>query len=152
MKEMNGSWNKSLMHYSELSYICLTKKPNDHIYKFKANLYEIEYKNDKDDNSIINLSKNRNEIYFNQNNFVLRGMILRQTNYIIGSAIYIGLNTKVMINSPKTKNKKSKLEKKNEYISCIYILLSIMFIIYIISYKCFSKSRNVRFYQTFYQY
>ena len=139
MKEMNGSWNKSLMHYSELSYICLTKKPNDHIYKFKANLYEIEYKNDKDDNPIINLSKNRNEIYFNQNNFVLRGMILRQTNYIIGSAIYIGLNTKVMINSPKTKN-------------CIYILLSIMFIIYIISYKCFSKSRNVRFYQIFYQY
>ena len=128
MKEMNGSWNKSLMHYSELSYICLTKKPNDHIYKFKANLYEIEYKNDKDDNPIINLSKNRNEIYFNQNNFVLRGMILRQTNYIIGSAIYIGLNTKVMINSPKTKNKKSKLEKKMNilvvFIFCFQLCLS----------------------------
>ena len=55
-------------------------------------------------------------------------MILRQTNYIIGSAIYIGHNTKYMINNPKTKNKKSKLEKKMNklviFIFCFQIFLS----------------------------
>ena len=130
MKEINGSWNKNLIYYSDVSYICLTKKPNEKIFKFKGTLYEIEYKKDKDDNSIINIARNKKEFHFNQNNFVLRGMILRQTNYIIGTAIYIGINTKVMINSPKAKNKKSKLEKKMNLlvliIFCFQICLSVI--------------------------
>ena len=112
MKEINPFLKKQLGYYSDLSYICLTKKPNEYLYKFKATLIEIDYKNDKEGSPIINSGRNINDFYYNEKNFILRGMILRQTNYIIGSAIYIGHNTKYMINNPKTKNKKSKLEKK----------------------------------------
>ena len=121
MKEINPNWKKNLTFYSDINYICVTKKPNENLYKFKATLYEIQYKNDKKRNSIVNIERNNNEFYYNEKNFILRGMILRQTNYIIGSAIYIGLNTKCMINSPKTKNKRTKLEKKmNKLVMIIF--------------------------------
>ena len=113
MKEINPNWKKNLAYYSDINYICLTKHPNENLYRFKGTLYEIEYKNDKRGTPIINIKKNNNnDFYYNEKNFLLRGMILRQTNYIIGTAIYIGNNTKSIINSPKTKNKKTKLEKK----------------------------------------
>ena len=122
MKEINPNWKKNLTDYTNINYICLTKQPNENLYRFKGTLYEIQYKNDINGNQGINLEKNNNEFYFNEKNFLLRGMILRQTNYIIGTAIYIGHNTKSMINSPKTKNKKTKLEKKmNRLVFFIFI-------------------------------
>ena len=128
MKEINPNWKKNLSYYSDINYICMTKKPNENLYKFKGTLYEIEYKNNEKGNPDINLDKNNNELYYNEKNFLLRGMILRQTNYIIGTAIYIGHNTKVLINSPKSKNKKTKLEKKKNkiviFIFCFQVCLS----------------------------
>ena len=128
MKEVNSNWKKHLIDYSINNYICLTKKPNENLYKFNGNLYEIEYKIDKKGNPIINLERYKKDFYFNEKNFILRGMVLRQTNYIIGTAIYIGHNTKYIINSPKLKNKKSKLEKKMNklvlFIFCFQICLS----------------------------
>ena len=130
MKEINPYMKKKLGYYSDLNYICLTKKPNEYLYKFKATLYEIEYKMDKEGNPRMNIERNSNEFYYNEKNFILRGMILRQINYVIGSAIYIGHNTKYMISNPKTKNKKSKLEKKMNklviFIFCFQICLSIL--------------------------
>ena len=127
MKNTNSEW-KNIIDYSINNYVCLTKKPNENIYKFKGTLYEIDYKIDNEGNPIIDLKDKI--FYFNEKNFVLRGMILRQTSYIIGSAIYIGHNTKCMINSPKMKNKKSKLEKKMNmlifFIFCFQIFLSLI--------------------------
>ena len=118
MKQINTNWKKNFVDYADLNYICITKNQNDNLYKFKGTLYEIEY----DGSNTIKLTPNKNEFYFNQKNFLLRGMILRQTDYIIGCAIYVGHNTKVMINSPKLKNKKSKLEKKmNKLVIIIFI-------------------------------
>ena len=117
MKQINTNLKKKFVNYSDFNYICITKNQNDNLYKFKGTLYEID--NDSKD---IKLSQNKNEFNFNQKNFLLRGMILRQTDYIIGCAIYIGHNTKVMVNSPKLKNKKSKLEKKMNK-SVIFIFL-----------------------------
>ena len=151
MKEINPNWKKkvNLTYYSDINYICLTKKPNENLYRFKGTLYEIDYKKDKKGNPIINIEKNYNEFYYNEKNFLLRGMILRQTNYIIGSPIYIGHNTKYMINSPKTKNKRSKLEKKmNKLIIFIFIfqicLSFISSIIYIIQNR-----KNIGFIRCF---
>ena len=112
MKEINPFWKKNFIFYSDITYICMTKKPNENLYRFKASLYEIQYKIDKNGNSVMTFERNNKEFYYNEKNFILRGMILRQTNYIVGTAIYIGHNTKSMINSPKTKNKRTKLEKK----------------------------------------
>ena len=116
-KQITNNWKKNFVDYNNFNYICLTKNQNENLYKFKGTLYEIEY----GENNEIKIAQNKNEFYFNQKNFLLRGMILRQTDYIIGCAIYIGHNTKVMINSPKLKNKKSKLEKKmNKLIISIF--------------------------------
>ena len=118
MKQINTNWKKSFVDYSDMNYICIANNQNDNLYKFKGTLYEIEYDGSKE----IKLTQNKNEFYFNQKNFLLRGMILRQTDYIIGCAIYVGHNTKVMINSPKLKNKQSKLEKKmNKLVIVIFV-------------------------------
>ena len=118
MKHINSNWRKNFMDYSDMNYICITKNQNDNLYKFKGTLYEIQY----DGNNTINISPNKNEFHFNQKNFLLRGMILRQTDYIIGCAVYVGHNTKVMINTPKLKNKQTKLEKEmNNLVIIIFI-------------------------------
>ena len=118
MKQINTNLKKNFVDYKNFNYICITKNQNDNLYKFKGTLYEIEYEG----NSGIRIATNKKEYYFNRKNFLLRGMILRQTDYIIGCAIYLGQNTKIMVNSPQMKNKKSKLEKKmNKLVIVIFI-------------------------------
>ena len=71
---------------------------------------------------IIKLSKN--EIGINNDNIILRGCCLRNTQFVIGIVIYNGHNTKIMRNSVKSKEKKSSIEKKlNKYIALIFVLL-----------------------------
>ena len=118
MKQINTNLKKNFVDYKNFNYICITKNQNDNLYKFKGTLYEIEYEG----NSGIRIATNKKEYNFNRKNFLLRGMILRQTDYIIGCAIYLGQNTKIMVNSPQMKNKKSKLEKKmNKLVIVIFI-------------------------------
>ena len=118
MKQINTNLKKNYVDYKNFNYICITKNQNDNLYKFKGTLYEIEYEG----NSGIRIATNKKEYYFNRKNFLLRGMILRQTDYIIGCTIYLGQNTKIMVNSPQMKNKKSKLEKKmNKLVIVIFI-------------------------------
>lgn len=55
----------------------------------------------------------RNEpISINQDNIVLRGCTLKNTDHIIGVVTFVGPYTKIMQNSVKTKPKKSDLERK----------------------------------------
>ena len=62
---------------------------------------------------------------YNYDNFILRGSGLRQTEYIIGVAVYIGHNTKSMRNNPLAKQKISKLIQKRKKLIIIILLLSI---------------------------
>ena len=149
VKQINNNWKKNNIDYSNFCYACITKNQNDNLYKFKGTLYEIEY----DDKSGIKIAHNKKEYYFNQKNFLLRGMILRQTDYIIGCSIYIGHNTKIMINSPILKNKKSKLEKKMDYfiifIFIFQIFLSLICsVIHLFQNKKYSKFINIFIYNT----
>ena len=90
-----------------LKYVCITKPPDEFIYKFDATLYKIN-----DLGKIIDI---KNYILIDNNSFLLRGCILRQTDYIIGLTIYIGEHTKTMLNSPKVKQKISSVEKVMNY-------------------------------------
>ena len=132
-KNINGETNLNikrinpkfkLQNISQLNHFCITKKPNEHIYDFEAIFYNINNKN-----GILDINK-KDSFYFNYDNFILRGSSLRQTEYIIGVAIYIGHNTKTMKNNPLAKQKISKLEKSmNNQILFIFIfqiILSIM--------------------------
>ena len=118
IKKINNTKNLNL---DKLNYFCETKKPNEYIYEFEAVLYGI---ND-------NLTINKEDIlHYTYDNFILRGSGLRQTEYIIGVAVYIGHNTKSMRNSPQAKQKLSKLELLMNYqIAFIFVFQVILSII-----------------------
>lgn len=122
---------------SKLKYVCVTKPPDEFIYKFNATLYQI------DESGKI---KNKNEfILMDNKSFLLRGCTLRQTDYIIGVAIYVGEHTKTMINAPKVKTKHSNVEYiMNKQIIIVFIIQliisSIASIIHVIMYANDFKS------------
>jgi phospholipid-transporting ATPase len=53
---------------------------------------------------------NNTKVSLSYENFVLRGCNLRNTEYIIGVATYVGSNTRIMRNSVIGTPKKSNLE------------------------------------------
>ena len=87
--------------FLNFNYVCVTKQPNEYIYQFSATLYEYEGNNLKDKDKYI---------LIDEKSFLLRGSTLKQTDYIIGSVIYVGENTKSMLNSPNTRSKHSSVE------------------------------------------
>jgi phospholipid-transporting ATPase len=54
-------------------------------------------------------------IPLNMNNILLRGAVLRNTDFAFGLVIYTGKNTKIIRNLKKSKQKTSKLEGKVNY-------------------------------------
>jgi len=117
---------------NNLKYVCVTKPPNEFIYKFDATLYPTEI-----DGSLLD----RNQFHlFDNSSFLLRGCTLRQTEYIIGATIYVGHNTKSLINSPDLRAKHSSVEiEMNKHLIAIFltqiILSSILSIVYVIIYS-----------------
>ena len=125
-------YNNDESKLSHLKYVCITKPPNEFIYKFDATLYQTEI-----DGSIVD--RNKFEL-FNISSLLLRGCTLRQTEYIIGVAIYVGHNTKSLINSPDLRAKHSSVElEMNKHLIAIFIyqvlLSSILSIVYVILYS-----------------
>ena len=105
----------------------ICKSPDDNIYDFEGKLKLIK-DNSNENEKFTNLLKD--EFFVDKHNFLLRGSSLKQTDYIFGIAIYTGHHTKIMKNSPKSKNKESKLEKlMHKRIFIIFILQICMSII-----------------------
>ena len=50
-----------------------------------------------------------NNVPLDNNNVVLRGCSLKIIDWVIGLVIYTGIDTKIMLNSNKTRRKKSRL-------------------------------------------
>ena len=120
-------FNKDYSKLSTLKYVCITKPPNEFIYKFDATLYKTDPDGTVSDPTQFHL--------FNNSSFLLRGCTLRQTEYIIGVAIYVGHNTKSMINSPDLRAKHSSVEiEMNKHLIAIFITQLIISIILSISY------------------
>ena len=128
---INGKDDK---YISNLKYVCITKPPNQYIYKFEASLYETEK-----DGKIIN---NHKFELLNNKSFLLRGCTLRQTDFIIGAAIYIGHHTKSMINSPDLKTKHSSLEYKMNKLLIVIFSLQIMISSILSIVYCIISSKN----------
>ena len=121
-KQANPKFKKKIKNDEDLSnlkYVCVTKPPNEYIYKFEATLYKIN-----EEKKIKNKDK---FILMDNKSFLLRGCTLRQTDYIIGVAIYVGENTKTMINAPKVKPKHSSVEQiMNKQIIIVFIIQLIL--------------------------
>ena len=58
--------------------------------------------------------------------FILKGSILRNTNWIVGVIAYTGMNNKIILNSKKPRTKVSKVEQSmNSYLLYVFFVLII---------------------------
>ena len=78
----------------------LTKSDFKKVYEeYKQNNFEV-------------LSLDMNKSHIDEDNLLLRGSVLRNTDFIIGMVMYTGADTKIMLNSIPSKPKWSKLEEQ----------------------------------------
>ena len=69
-------------------------------------------------------SKIEQDIYISNNEFLLKGSMLKNTNWILGIVVYTGKSNKIILNSKKSRLKVSKNEKKlNLYLAFVFFLL-----------------------------
>ena len=69
-----------------------------------------------------------NNVYYeiSTKEFILKGSILRNSNWIVGIIVYTGMNNKIILNSKKPRTKISKIERKmNFYLIYVFIFLII---------------------------
>lgn len=58
-------------------------------------------------------------------NFILRGSSIKNTEFICGFVVYTGHETKIMMNSFKTKGKKSDLENIMSHQILLVVILQV---------------------------
>ncbi|KAI7856242.1 hypothetical protein BDC45DRAFT_63075 [Circinella umbellata] len=64
------------------------------------------------------------------NNVLLRGCVLRNTEWLIGVVVFTGDDTKIMLNQGKTPSKRSKIQKEtNPHVIANFVVLAIICII-----------------------
>ena len=98
-----------------LSGTVVCEVPNDQIYKFEGSF------------TLANLLR---KVSLSQENLLLRGSSLRNTEYVIGFVVYSGHQTKIMMNSANSKYKMSTIEKgTNRQIILIFIVQIFMCIV-----------------------
>jgi len=115
--------------------------PNEFLYKFEGNMTFKPAKNDflKFESSYSGGTAN---ISLDANQVLLRGSSLRNTEYIYGVVIYTGHETKIMKNSPKSRNKISKIEKKTNLLIIVLFFIEIIIIVFAAGYSTIWNSSN----------
>ncbi|KAI9488071.1 hypothetical protein BDB00DRAFT_792173 [Zychaea mexicana] len=64
------------------------------------------------------------------NNILLRGCVVRNTEWVIGVVVYTGDETKIMMNTGRTPSKRSKMAKKtNPHVIANFVILAVICII-----------------------
>ncbi|KAK6168454.1 hypothetical protein SNE40_020985 [Patella caerulea] len=89
------------------------EQPNCAIYKFKGYIFENE----------------ENKIALNTDNLLLRGCVIRNTDFIEGICVYAGHETKALLNNRGPRYKRSKLERaiNRDVVWCVVLLLFLCF-------------------------
>jgi phospholipid-transporting ATPase len=117
-------------NFSSLNLKYKFEKPNPYLYNFTGNI-ELP---------------DKNTVPLDNNSFILRGCILRNTKFIYGAVTYNGQESKIMLNSIKAQPKMSSLEKKvNKEIiilSMIQLGLSIGFAIISVIYQAIYTNKK----------
>ncbi|XP_041360414.1 phospholipid-transporting ATPase VA-like [Gigantopelta aegis] len=98
---------------SKFTHKLQVELPNSEIYKFRGQIVQ----------------ENDEKIALNYDNLLLRGCIIRNTDYVEGIVIYAGHETKAMLNNRGPRYKRSKLEHKlnRDVIWCVILLLFLCF-------------------------
>ena len=94
-------------------------------------------------------TKIEQDIMISTNEFLLKGSILKNTNWVIGIVVYTGMNNKIILNSKKPRLKMSKVEKSlNLYLCFVFIFLIICCIVCSIMHRIKYLSHK-KFYDNF---
>ena len=89
------------------------------------------------------------DITISTNEFLLKGSVLKNTNWIIGIVVYTGMKNKIILNSKKPRQKMSKVEKNlNYYLVLVFIFLIVCCIICSIVHRLDYLSHK-KFYDNF---
>ena len=125
--------------YSFNGYIKINS-PNNDLNYVNGTIYSLFKKEGK---------KIEQDITISTNEFLLKGSVLKNTNWIIGIVVYTGMNNKIILNSKKPRLKMSKVEKSlNLYLSFVFIFLLICCIICSIIHR-FEYLSHKKFYDNF---
>ena len=89
------------------------------------------------------------DINISTNEFLLKGSILKNTNWIIGIVVYTGMNNKIILNSRKPRLKMSKVEKSLNYYLLFIFLILILCCIECSLYHHFAYIKHKKFYDNF---
>ena len=113
----------------DIEGFCQCDSPNPDLHKLDGRInisLKIKKRNDDNDNDNIQDINNLN-FPINQRQMLLKGSILKNTNWIIGIVLYSGMNNKIILNSKMPRTKMSIIEKKmNKYLIGIFIILMIL--------------------------
>ena len=89
------------------------------------------------------------DINISTNEFLLKGSILKNTNWIIGIVVYTGMSNKIILNSKKPRLKMSKVEKSLNYYLLFIFLFLIVCCVECSLYHHFIYLNHKKFYDNF---
>ncbi|GMI64693.1 Aminophospholipid ATPase 4 [Hibiscus trionum] len=108
----------------------------DEVYKNFTGMIKCEDPNPSLYTFVGNLEYDRQTYALEPGQILLRDSKLRNTSYVYGVVIFTGFDSKVMQNSTKSPSKRSRIEKKMDYI--IYVLFSLLLVVSLISSLAFA--------------
>ena len=89
------------------------------------------------------------DINVSTNEFLLKGSILKNTNWIIGIVVYTGMSNKIILNSRKPRLKMSKVEKSLNYYLLFIFLFQILCCVECSLIHHIQYSKHKKFYNNF---
>lgn len=91
-----------------------------------------------------NASEDEKTYSVNMENMMLRGCVLRNTSTIVGTVVYTGMESKIMLNSGRTPSKTSKIDRKmNPEVAINFAILFLMCLSCATLSAIFGTSSNV---------
>ena len=89
------------------------------------------------------------DIIISTNEFLLKGSILKNTNWVIGIVVYTGMSNKIILNSKKPRLKMSRVEKSlNLYLLVVFFFLLVCCLVCAIIHR-FKYLSHKKFYDNF---
>ncbi|ORX76103.1 phospholipid-translocating P-type ATPase [Anaeromyces robustus] len=123
------------------------EKPRPELQRFTGVLTIPSSKSDDTNkNDEVIYPEGEHSIPLNINNILLRGSILRNTDWVIGVVLYTGSDTKVILGSGQTPSKRSKIEKSMnpQVIFNFVILFTLSIITAFVHYFIFSNWLKIK--------
>ena len=119
--------NCKIFYGMKIKGFCQCDCPNSDLHKLDGRInISLKISNKKSNYSNFSINNEINDLSFpiNQRQMLLKGSILKNTNWIIGFVLYTGMNNKIILNSKMPRTKMSIIEKKmNKYLIGIFLTL-----------------------------